>query len=1044
MGFRLKFRNVRGELALFVAVLALPLLGLIAYGAYERARHDIGDAESAVRGHAEMAADRMRREVEEIRLVLEALARRPAIRAMDAARCDPALAEMLDLYPRTANVLLADSEGRVLCGAIPPPRAGGARLSEPALRAALAPARFTLVGPLAFGAGERPALAAVQPVRAGDGAATGALVMLIDPARWRPLPAAAALPEGSVIALLAGPRVIASSGGDADMIGRDVGDTEIYASVRAARQGTARARGALGVDRIWAFRAVPGTDWIALAGIDAESVLAPVRVQAARIAALIGSVLVAAGLLAVVYGERLARPIRDIAEAVRRRREGATDRPIPVGGPREIAAVAEELNRSSEARAQAERTLRESEERFRALWEASADAILMVDEQSIVRYANPAVLEVFGYHPEELTGQHLALVQPARLAGAHREGMARYLRTGERRVDWRSALTTGRRKDGREIPLEVSFSELRLEGRRYFAGFLADVSERERLSRERESLLARMQMQLERMPIVCLQLDRDLRISYANPEAERVLGWRAAELTGRRPAELYVPRDRHALLDAIFARLRKGEFVSAAGEAVRRDGARVMLEWVNTPLLDERGEFLGVMSMALDITERARAERRLRVTQHLFAALSEVNETIVRERSRTALFEAVCRICAEHIGFAVAFVSLVDADGRRAVPHVYAGPGAGFMGEAVFPLDASAPMGTGVTATAIRTGRAAIANDIDADPTRAAARTMRARIGSRAAASFPLFEGGAAIGALTVHATTTNFFDAPIVELLQRMADDLSFALDKLAERDQLDALTRELEDRVRRRTAELEAANQELEAFSYSVSHDLRAPVRHVAGFVRLLEKELAQPGAKAKHYLGTIAEAAGRMDALIGDLLTLSRTGRQPLRLQRVELAPLVRELIAQARPEAARRKVEWEIGELPAAMADPSLLRVVLQNLLANALKYTRPRRVARIAVEARPAEGGLIEVSVRDNGVGFDPRLADRLFSVFQRLHRDEEFEGTGIGLATARRIVHRHGQRIWGDGQPDAGAVFTFTMAAAETLHDNPKRADVEK
>ena len=106
--------------------------------------------------------------------------------------------------------------------------------------------------------------------------------------------------------------------------------------------------------------------------------------------------------------------------------------------------------------------------------------------------------------------------------------------------------------------------------------------------------------------------------------------------------------------------------------------------------------------------------------------------------------------------------------------------------------------------------------------------------------------------------------------------------------------------------------------------------------------------------------------------------------------------------------------------------------------------RPRRVARIAVEARPAEGGLIEVSVRDNGVGFDPRLADRLFSVFQRLHRDEEFEGTGIGLATARRIVHRHGQRIWGDGQPDAGAVFTFTMAAAETLHDNPKRADVEK
>lgn len=1038
MALGLKPRSIHGELALFVVVLALPLLGLIAYSAYERARHDIGDAESMVRTQADIAADRATRYVEDVRLTLEALARRPRVRALDPGRCDPRLAELLDLYPRAANFLVADLEGRILCGAIPPPRGGDARFEDPSIRQALQADGFALSAPLPGDLRGRWTLAAAQPVLGTDGTRAGAVLMLVDLADWRPFPATTGVPEHSIVTLLSGPLIIASTGDASAWIGRDIGASEIYAQVRAMRAGTARGRGAANVDRIWAFRPVPGTGWTALAGIDAEYVLAPVRERTLRTAALIAVAIAVVVALAFFVGRWISAPIRGIAEAIRLRREGRAGETVPVSGPREIAAVGEELNRSIEARARAERTLRESEERFRALWEASADAILMVDEQSVVRYANPAVLEVFGYRPEELTNQHLALLQPARLAAAHRDGMARYLRTGERRADWRAVLTTGRRKDGGEFPLEVSFSELRLEGRRYFAGFLSDVSERDRLARERETLLARMQMQLQRMPIVCLLFDRDLRITYANPEAERVLGWSAAEFAGRRAGELYVPPERRALVDAVFARLRTGEYVSAAGEAVRKDGARVILEWVNTPLLDDGGRFLGLMAMALDISERARAERRLRVTQRLFAALSEVNETIVRERSRRALFEAVCHICVEHIDFVVAFVSLVDAERQRVVPHVYAGPGSGFLGEATFPLDAALPLGTGVTATAIRTRRAAVANDIDTDPTRAAARPARERIGSRAAAAFPLFEGGEAVGALTVHATMPQFFEAPIVELLQRMADDLSFALDKIAERDKLDALTRELEDRVRRRTAELEAANHELEAFSYSVSHDLRAPVRHVAGFVRLLEKELRRPGGKADHYLATIADAARRMDALIGDLLTLSRTGRQPLHLQRVELARLVRELIEEARPELARRKVEWAVGELPAVMADPSLLRVVLQNLLANALKYTRPRRLARIEVTAQPAEGGLVEISVRDNGVGFDPRLSDRLFAVFQRLHRDEEFEGTGIGLATARRIVHRHGQRIWGDGEPGAGAVFTFTMAAAEALHGSSK------
>jgi PAS domain S-box-containing protein len=248
----------------------------------------------------------------------------------------------------------------------------------------------------------------------------------------------------------------------------------------------------------------------------------------------------------------------------------------------------------------------------------------------------------------------------------------------------------------------------------------------------------------------------------------------------------------------------------------------------------------------------------------------------------------------------------------------------------------------------------------------------------------------------------------------------------------ELERLNRELEDRVRSRTEQLEAANKELEAFSYSVSHDLRAPVRHIDGFVKLLERELPPATEKTAHYLRTIAASSQRMAALIDDLLALSRTGRAPLEMRTVQLGPLVDEVILDLKPDLARRKIEWRIGALPAVRGDASLLRVVLQNLLDNAVKYTKPQRAAVVEIGARRMEDGETAIYVRDNGVGFDMRYADRLFGVFQRLHRADEFEGTGIGLATARRVIHRHGGRIWGEGEPGRGACFYFTLPPAES------------
>ena len=244
--------------------------------------------------------------------------------------------------------------------------------------------------------------------------------------------------------------------------------------------------------------------------------------------------------------------------------------------------------------------------------------------------------------------------------------------------------------------------------------------------------------------------------------------------------------------------------------------------------------------------------------------------------------------------------------------------------------------------------------------------------------------------------------------------------------------LNQELEQRVADRTAKLEAANKELEAFAYSVSHDLRAPLRHIDGFLELLQKKAAAAlDEQSRHYMDTIADAARKMGLLIDDLLSFSRMGRHALSFQPVNLGSLVRDVIGELEPDAAGREIAWRIHDLPAVDGDATMLRMVLANLIANALKFTRPCRQAQIEIGSIPGQLSEAVIFLRDNGVGFDMTYADKLFGVFQRLHRSEEFEGTGIGLANVRRIIARHGGRTWAEGKVNQGAAFYFSLPRAK-------------
>ncbi len=467
-----------------------------------------------------------------------------------------------------------------------------------------------------------------------------------------------------------------------------------------------------------------------------------------------------------------------------------------------------------------------------------------------------------------------------------------------------------------------------------------------------------------------------------NPAWERTLGFTTEELLARPFIEFIHPDDRADTMAEVGKMAHGSDAVRFENRYRHKDGSYRWLSWMAPSIRPGENH---LCATAHDITERKRTETELQDREaRMRAVLENAAEGIITIDQRGTI-ESANAMAERMFGYPLA--EMMGRNVSMLMPAPYREEHDGYL------------------ANYIRTGNAKVIGG-----TREVA--GRRKDGSE----FPI---ELAVG--EVHVEGRRLFTGFVRDITAR----------KEAER-QVARLGAETVERA----AQLEAANKELEAFSYSVSHDLRAPLRHVHGYVALLKKALGDSlPEKAARHLEVIISASTQMGQLIDDLLAFSRIGRTEMHRGTVNLDELVQGCVASLAAETGGRNITWHIAALPAVAGDPAMLRKVFANLLDNAVKYTGPRNPAEIEIGTRGNEDGRTVFFVRDNGVGFDMQFADKLFGVFQRLHTSEEFEGTGIGLANVRRIITRHGGRVWPEAVLDRGATFFFTLEEAAPAWD---------
>ena len=692
---------------------------------------------------------------------------------------------------------------------------------------------------------------------------------------------------------------------------------------------------------------------------------------------------------------RLADFFSHYQEIVRSEREGREER---------LSAELADLKQLEEA-------LRVSEERYRTLVESAPEAILVMDVDS-GRFvdANENSLKLFRLEREELLKLGPVDISPPTINGRSvRELAAAKVQEalyGSAPVfEW-----IHRNSVGEDIPCEVRL--MRLPGTRNLVrGSITDITERKLAEKARAKQLAAM----EAVPDGIAILNRDEIYTYMNEAHAKIYGYdRPEELIGKSWRLLYFEDQIKRLEQDVWPELQEKGSWQGELPGKRHDGSVFDVEVSLTTLRDDE-----LICVCRDVTERKCADEALRQYAERLRITQEIDRSILAAQSAEEIASVALRrlrelIPTERITVALAgpapdeaTVLATDEDDQR---DLAAGKR--------LPLEPYGDLANKISEK-LRRGETYLLDALNvADPVPAVREIQMT--GRRYYFIVPLLVHGELIGSLSLGTNCEGDITAEHLEIARGVADGLAIAVQQARLREQVEQHAAELEQRVAERTAELEA-------FSYSVSHDLRTPLLTIDGFSRMLLEDYADElDAEGQRLLKTICSNSQNMGRLIDDLLAFSRLGRQEMRPAEIEMNELTRVVWAELLATAPERKLQFHLQPLPQAYGDQAMIRQALVNLLSNAIKFTGPREVAVIEAGAEEEENHNVYF-VKDNGVGFEMRYADKLFGVFERLHSDDEFAGTGVGLAFVQRIVQRHGGRVWAEGKVGQGATVYFML-----------------
>jgi PAS domain S-box-containing protein len=622
-----------------------------------------------------------------------------------------------------------------------------------------------------------------------------------------------------------------------------------------------------------------------------------------------------------------------------------------------------------------------SEARFRGLIESAPDAIVIVNEQGHIVLVNAQTELWFGYSRDELLDQPVELLIPERFQTNHQNYRKAYTKDPVVRPMGVGLDLYARRKNGSNFPVEINLSPLETKNEKLVTSIIRDISARRQAEDERRASEARFRVLLESAPDAIVIVNEQGHIVLVNAQTELWFGYTRDELLGQ-PVELLVPERFRTHHQSYRQAYTANPVVRPSGVDLnlcgrRKDGSEIPVEINLSPL--KIGQELFVISIIRDITVRKQSEQAQREAQAKYQEL--VNNLRVGVYRHT-----LASGCFQEINPAiVAMFEAESAEQLQTHPIVDLCRNEGCW--QVF-MDKINQQGF-----------------VDNEEIQLV--TLKGR------------EFSASVTAVMKKDSVGNTYYDGIIE--------------DISERKETERRIQQLNTALRERAMVLESVNHELEAFSYSVSHDLRTPLRAVDGFSRILLDEYAdQLDETGRDRLQRVRAAAQRMATLIDDMLTLSRITRSELKREDIDLSAIAGEVIDELRKQEPSRTVQCTIQSGIIVWGDARLLRIVLDNLLGNAWKFTSKRADAHIEFGMQRQDDETVYF-VRDNGAGFDMAYAEKLFGAFQRLHETSEFPGTGIGLATAQRIIHKHGGLIWAEGEVEQGAAFYFTLEVREEL-----------